>query len=136
MADVASRFPPAPFIARLGLRVTAIGEGWVETEVTVDEWHLQQHGFVHAGVVGTLADHTAGGAASTVIPEGTSVLTAEYKLNLLRPATGPTLRCRGTVVSAGRRLVVTEADVHAGDRHVARYLGTMAVIDRAPEPAT
>jgi uncharacterized protein (TIGR00369 family) len=134
VVDVSRRFPPAPFIERLGLRVTDIGEGWVETEVTVEDWHLQQHGFVHAGVVGTLADHTAGGAASTVIPEGSSVLTAEYKLNLLRPATGPTLRCRGTVVSAGRRLLVAEADIHAGDRHVARYLGTMAVVDRPGGP--
>ncbi len=128
--SVAAVFDLAPFIREMGFRLTGVGEGWVETELDVAEPHLQQHGFVHAGIIGAMADHTAGGAATTTIEPERSVMTAEYKLHLLRPATGPLLRCRGEVVRKGRILVVVEADVHTSDRHVARYLGTMAVVDR------
>lgn len=119
----------APFITDLGIRLVDAGEGWVETELEITPRLRQQHGFVHAGVVSTLADHTAGAAASILIPDDRSVLTAEFTIHLLRPA-GDHLRCRGEVVKAGRRLIVTQADVAAGDVHCARYLGTMAVIDR------
>ncbi|CAN5206751.1 hypothetical protein BH18ACT5_BH18ACT5_02280 [soil metagenome] len=91
----------------------------------------QQHGYVHAGVVTTLADHTAGGAASTEVRPGQSVLTADFTVHLLRPASGELLRCRGDVVKVGKRLIVTQADVWDGETHCARYLGTMAVVDQA-----
>ncbi len=90
----------------------------------------QQHGYVHAGVVTTLADHTAGAAASTKVDSGQSVLTADFTVHLLRPASGELLRCRGEVVKAGKRLIVTQADVWDGDSHCARYVGTMAVVDQ------
>jgi uncharacterized protein (TIGR00369 family) len=124
-------FDRAPFIADLGLKLTATGKGWVETELAIVDRLRQQHGFAHAGVVTTLADHTAGAAASTVIAQGQSVLTADFSVHLMRPAAGDLLTCRGEVIRAGRSLIVTQADVWAGERHCARYTGTMAVVDRA-----
>lgn len=118
----------APFINDLGVKLVDAGEGWVETELEITERLRQQHGYVHAGVVSTLADHTAGAAASTLVPEGRSVLTAEFTIHLLRPA-GDHLRCRGEVVKLGKRLIVTQADVRSLEAHCARYLGTMAVVD-------
>ena len=123
-------FARAPFIRHLGVRLMGIGQGWLETEVDLAPEFLQQHGFAHAGVVATLADHTAGGAATTVIDEGKTVLTANYTLHLLRPGGGTVLTCRGEVIRAGSRLVVTQADVYAAGEHCARYLGTMSVVDR------
>jgi uncharacterized protein (TIGR00369 family) len=82
-------------------------------------------------VVTTLADHTAGGAASGFVGAGQSVLTADFTIHLLRPASGELLRCRGEVIKSGRRLIVTQADVWDGDSHCARYLGTMAVVDQS-----
>lgn len=128
---IAAVFDLAPFIGHLGIELVDAGEGWVETALELTDPLRQQHGFAHAGVVGTMADHTAGGAGSTVIGEGRSVLTADYTLSLLRPAAGDRLRCRGEVVRAGRTLVVTQADVWADGVHCARYLGTMAVTDRS-----
>jgi uncharacterized protein (TIGR00369 family) len=81
-------------------------------------------------VVSTLADHTAGAAASTAVGEGRSVLTADFTIHLLRPAAGDLLTCRGEIVRAGRTLIVTKADVWAGGKLCARYTGTMAVVDR------
>lgn len=128
---VAAVFDKAPFIADLGIRLMDAGEGWVEAELELEERLLQQHGFAHAGVVSTLADHTAGAAASTMIEAGQSVLTADYTIHLLRPARGSKLRSRGEVVRVGRTMVVAEADVWAGDSHCARYVSTLAVVDRA-----
>ncbi|HZD23238.1 MAG TPA: PaaI family thioesterase, partial [Acidimicrobiia bacterium] len=94
--------------------------------------HLkQQHGFAHAGVVATLADHTAGAAASTALRDGQSVLTAEFDIHLLRPAAGDRLTCRGEIVKSGKTLIVTQADVWSDGQLCARYTGTMAVVDRS-----
>lgn len=128
---IAAVFENAPFISDLGMELVDAGEGWAETRLELERRLLQQHGFAHAGVVATLADHTAGAAASTVIPEGESVLTAEYSIHLLRPANGEMLRSRGEVVRAGRTLVVAESSVWAGDVHCARYVSTLTVVDRA-----
>jgi uncharacterized protein (TIGR00369 family) len=124
-------FDKAPFIALLGIRLVDATEGRVETELEITSQLRQQHGFAHAGVVTTLADHTAGGAASTAIGEEQSVLTADFNIHLLRPAAGATLRCVGEVVKTGRTLIVTQADVWADGNHCARYTGTMSVVDRA-----
>jgi uncharacterized protein (TIGR00369 family) len=121
----------APFIADLGVTLSAVGPDWLETELAIVPRFRQQHGYVHAGVVTTLADHTAGGAASTVVGSHQSVLTADFTVHLLRPASGELLRCRGEVVKSGKRLIVSQADVWDGDSHCARYLGTMAVVDQA-----
>ncbi len=85
------------------------------TEIHLPHWQgvEQQHGFVHGGVVGMIADSAAGYAAMTVVPEGASVLTVEYKINMMAPATGEKLIARGQVVRAGRTLIITNAEVFA-----------------------
>lgn len=123
-------FARAPFMELLGVRLVDVGDGWVETELTITDPLRQQHGFAHAGVVSTLADHTAGAAATTAITGDQSVLTADYTIHLLRPGSGDALRSRGEVVRAGRTLIVAEANVWADGSHCARYTGTMAVVER------
>jgi uncharacterized protein (TIGR00369 family) len=85
------------------------------TEIHVPHWDgiEQQHGFVHGGVVGMIADSAAGYAAMTMVPASASVLTVEYKINLVAPADGEKLVARGQVVRPGRTLIVTKAEVFA-----------------------
>lgn len=85
------------------------------TEIHLPHWQgiEQQHGFIHGGVVGMIADSAAGYAAMTMIPASASVLTVEFKMNLLAPADGEQLIARGQVVRAGRTLIVTKAEVFA-----------------------
>lgn len=85
------------------------------TEIHVPHWEgiEQQHGFVHGGVVGMIADSAAGYAAMTMVPADASVLTVEFKMNLLAPADGDKLIARGQVVRPGRTLIVTTAEVFA-----------------------
>ena len=85
------------------------------TEIHLPHWDgvEQQHGFVHGGVVGMIADSAAGYAAMTVVPASASVLTVEYKMNLVAPADGEQLIARGKVVRPGRTLIVTQGEVFA-----------------------
>ena len=75
----------------------------------------QQHGYVHAGVVAAIVDSAGGYAGFTLFPADASVLTVEYKLNLLAPAAGERLVAEGFVVKPGRTLVITRGEVHADD---------------------
>jgi uncharacterized protein (TIGR00369 family) len=85
------------------------------TEIHLDHWSgiEQQHGFIHGGVVGMIADSAAGYAAMTMVPSDASVLTVEYKMNLVASASGEKLVARGRVVRPGRTLIVTQAEVFA-----------------------
>ncbi|MGO3712116.1 PaaI family thioesterase [Alcaligenes aquatilis] len=87
--------------------------GLVEIHLPHWEGVQQQHGFVHGGVVGMIADSAGGYAAMTCTPLGASVLSVEYKLNFLAPAKGASLLARGSVVRQGRSLIVTQAEVFA-----------------------
>ena len=85
------------------------------TEIHLPHWDgvEQQHGFVHGGVVGMIADSAAGYAAMTVVPDTASVLTVEFKMNLVAPADGEKLIARGKVVRPGKTLIITQAEVFA-----------------------
>ena len=127
-----SVFRSAPFIAHLGIELENLGPGFCEASLALQPWQLQQTKVVHAGVIATLADHCAGAAASTDLQAGEHVVTAEYKINLLRGARGETLRCRAEVLKPGRRLAVVEAQVWAEEggrvELVAKLNATMAVV--------
>ncbi len=129
-----SIFLAAPFIAHLGIELEAVAPGRCVTKLRVGPHHLQQNGVVHAGVVATMADHTAGGAAASLLSAGQYPLTAEFKISLLRPASGTDLTCRATVLKPGRTLCVAESEVFSrrGDSEVlvAKALVTLAVVAR------
>jgi uncharacterized protein (TIGR00369 family) len=130
-------FERAQFVQSLGIELIAFGDGWCETRVVVTPTLEQQHGFVHAGVLMTLADHTCGGAAATMVPDGQEVITVENKISFLRPATGAVVFCRGEVLRAGKRLIFSEGEVMVerdGKRViVAKASSTLAVIDSRNE---
>lgn len=128
-AEIERLFQTAPFIQHLAMRLLDIGEGWCETEIEIEGHHHQQDGFIHAGVQATMADHTAGSAASTLIQPGQYVLTVEFKINLLRPAKGERLRCRAEVLKAGRSLSVVESKVFT-DKLVSTATVTLMVMEK------
>jgi uncharacterized protein (TIGR00369 family) len=125
-------FSAAPFVAHLGIELENLGDGWCEAALRLQDWHLQQTGVVHAGVLATLADHCAGAAATTQLAEGEFVVTVEFKINLLRGARGERLSCRAEVLKRGSTLTVVESQVYAesaGRRElVAKLNATMAVL--------
>jgi uncharacterized protein (TIGR00369 family) len=99
-------------------RLTQVEPGRCVIELAVRDDLTQQHGFVHGGVVGMIADSAGGYAAFTLMPADASVLTVEYKINMLAPVAGDLLIATGEVLKPGRSLSIVRADVFAvqGDR--------------------
>ncbi|MGL1834010.1 PaaI family thioesterase [Rhodocyclaceae bacterium SMB388] len=97
----------------IGAELAVVEPGYVEIHLLHRPDLTQQHGFIHGGIVGMIADSAAGYAANTLTPADTSVLTVEYKMNLVAPADGQRLVARGEVIKPGRTLIVTKAEVFA-----------------------
>lgn len=137
---VTESFARQAFMGYLGARLTAVEPGGCAIELPFRPELSQQHGYFHGGVVGTLADNACGYASFTLAPADASILTVEYKLNLMAPAAGEILIARGQVIRPGRTLVVARADlsVRRGDgseKPVATALATlMFMAGMADEP--
>ena len=124
-------FKAAPFITSLGCQLDKLESGVCHSHIVLGEMHQQQDGFVHAGVQASLADHTAGTAAVTLIEEGQRVLTAEFKINLLRAAKGAALVCHSTILKPGRMLIIAESEVYARQADNALVLVSKATVTLA-----
>jgi uncharacterized protein (TIGR00369 family) len=124
-------FDTANFVRDLGMELTLVEDEFCESVLTPVGRHLQQHGMIHAGVLATMADHTAGCAARSAVGLGQDVITVEFKINFLRPAIADRLRCRGRVLRAGRTLVICESEVFAKkdseEKLVSKAMVTLAV---------
>ena len=124
-------FDNANFVRDLGIELTFVDDGCCETALVPTERHQQQHGFVHAVVLATMADHTAGCAARSVVGLEQDVLTVEFKINFLRPAVADRLRCRSVVLKGGKALVICESEVFAArqteEKLVSKGIFTLAV---------
>ena len=100
----------------IGARISALAPGYCAIALEPRAELSQQHGYVHAGIVATIVDSAGGYAGFTLFPADSSVLTVEFKLNLLAPAQGELLSAEGFVVKCGRTLTITRGEVHAIDR--------------------
>jgi uncharacterized protein (TIGR00369 family) len=116
----------------LGATLTHVAPGEVDITLTYGEALTQQHGYVHAGAVATIADSACGYAALSMMPADAAVLSVEFKVNMLSPAEGPVLVARGRVVKAGRTITVCRADVFSikdgTEKMVATMQGTMMAV--------
>jgi uncharacterized protein (TIGR00369 family) len=101
------------FLRLLGAEATVVEPGHVVLEVPFRDDLCQQNGFLHAGVMTSVADSACGYAALTLMPAGSDVLSVEFKVNLLAPGRGERFRADARVVRSGRTLTVCQADVHA-----------------------
>ena len=108
---VRTSFQRQNVMALIGAQLSRIAPGECEIRLPYDPRLAQQHGYFHGGIIGTIADSAGGYAAFTLMPADSSVLTVEYKMNLLAPGDGDLLIARGRVMKPGRTLVVTSVDV-------------------------
>ncbi|MFG2899110.1 PaaI family thioesterase [Streptomyces zaomyceticus] len=99
-------------MSHLGARLAHIGPGRVHIVLPARPAVTQQHGYVHAGATSAIADSAGGYAALTRFDEDSEVLTVEYKINLLAPASGDHLEAIGTVLRTGRTLTVCQLEVY------------------------
>jgi len=133
--EVKESFAKQMVMSLIGGELARVEPGIIEITLPYRRDLTQQHGYVHAGIITTIADSACGYAAYTLMPPGSDVLAVEFKLNLLRPAKGETFTARAEVIKSGRTLTVVRADVHAytGDQRelVANMQGTMMRLERS-----
>jgi len=117
----------------IGAELSRVEPGVVEITLPYRNDLTQQHGYLHAGVVTTIADSACGYAAYSLMPAGSEVLSVEFKVNLLRPAKGASFLARATVIKGGRTLSVVRADVYrlsGNEELIATMQGTMICVRR------
>ena len=124
---IKASFDRQQFLSLIGAKLERAERGSVVISCKRREDLTQQQGLLHGGVVTTSADVTCGYTALTVIPDGQEVLTVEFKINLLRPVLAEQIVATGSVVKAGKTLIITEAEVRdaATDKLIAKMLATM-----------
>jgi uncharacterized protein (TIGR00369 family) len=120
-------------MALIGASLGAVQPGYVEVALPWREDLTQQKGFIHGGILGMIADTACGYCAFSLMPAGCSLVTVEYKINILTPALG-SLVAKGQVVKAGRTLTVARAEVYSEDgRHVASMQQTLMMLAGSPD---
>lgn len=135
-ARVRASFAQQVVMRTIGARLARVAPGEVAIEMPFRADLTQQHGFLHAGIVATIADSACGYAAYSLMPADAAVLSIEYKINLLAPAAGDAFVARARVVRAGRTVTACAADVFAvaagAEKPVATMLATMMTIMNRP----
>jgi uncharacterized protein (TIGR00369 family) len=119
-------------VRTIGATLERVAPGEVDIALPFRANLTQQHGFLHAGVIATILDSACGFAAFTLMPADAAVLSIEFKVNLLAPATGDRFIARGRVVRAGRTITVCQGDAFAvekgAERHCASMTATMMTV--------
>jgi uncharacterized protein (TIGR00369 family) len=127
--EIQRSFNQQTVMSLIGAELTRIEPGIIEITLPYRADLAQQHGYLHAGIVTTIADSASGYAAYSQMPPNSEVLSVEFKVNLLRPAKGEMFSAVAEVVKSGKTLTVVRADVFGieGDRRdlIATMLGTM-----------
>ena len=120
-------------MALIGASLTRVEAGRVEIALPWRDELTQQKGYVHGGIIGMIADSACGYSAYSLMPASASLVTVEYKINILAPARGA-LVARGEVIRPGRTLTVTRGEVYAEDgKQVAAMLQTLMMLADTPD---
>ena len=139
-ARVRDSFSRQPFMRHVGAGITLLAPGACDIALSHDPNLTQQHGFFHGGLVGTIADNASGYSAFTLAPSDFSILTVEFKVSFLSPASGESLVARGRVVKPGRTLVVSRSEVFAvlagEEKLVATALVTLMLMEGREDAPT
>jgi uncharacterized protein (TIGR00369 family) len=133
VARIRSSFGRQKAMALIGASLTAVEPGQVEVALPYRDDLTQQKGFIHGGIIGMIADTACGYAAYSLMPADCSLVTVEYKINILAPAR-ESLVARGEVVRAGRTLTVTRGEVYARNgKHIASMQQTLMMLPGTPD---
>jgi uncharacterized protein (TIGR00369 family) len=121
-ANVRDSFSQQTAMTTIGAQLITVEPGVVEIMIPYRADLTQQHGYLHGGIITTIADTACGYAAYTLMPAGSEVLSVEFKVNLLRPAKGKSFVATAEVIKSGRTLTVARADVVSVDEAEKREL--------------
>ncbi|HEY2338139.1 MAG TPA: PaaI family thioesterase [Burkholderiales bacterium] len=132
-ARVRESFGRQKAMTLIGASLATVAPGYVEIELPFRDDLTQQKGYVHGGILGMIADSACGYSAFSLMPPDCSLVTVEYKINILTPALG-SLVAKGQVVKPGRTLTVARAEVYSDDgKHVAAMQQTLMMLAGIPD---
>ena len=132
-ARIRESFGRQKAMALIGATLSKVEAGEVEIALPYRDDLTQQKGFIHGGILGMIADSACGYAAFSLMPASGSLVTVEYKMNILSPARA-SLRAVGRVIRAGRTLTVARGEVYAQDgTHVASMQQTLMALPDRPD---
>lgn len=109
---VKESFTRQKFMELLNAKLVDVKPGFCEIHIPHNSTLTQQHGFFHAGVISTIADNSAGYASFSLMEENSSILSVEFKLNLMSPADGEVLIGRSNVIKNGKTLTICRSEVY------------------------
>ena len=109
---VEESFARQNFMKLINAKLIKIQPGYCEIQIPYNKDLTQQHGFFHAGIISTIADNSAGYAAFSVMDENSSILTVEFKLNLMSPGDGEMLIGKSKVLKNGKTLTICRSEVY------------------------
>jgi uncharacterized protein (TIGR00369 family) len=124
-ATVRGSFARQKVMQLIGAEMGALTPGHCEIRLPFRDDLTQQNSYFHAGITGTIVDSAGGYAGYTLMPQGSDVLTVEFKLNLLAPADGDYLVAEGQVLKSGRNLIIARGEVYAIKNGRATHCATM-----------
>ncbi len=131
-SKVRESFDRQKFMTTLGARLTVVESGLVKIECDWQEKLIQQNGFFHAGVITSIVDSACGYAAYSLMPEGSDVLSVEFKINMLNPAKCEKVIAVGRVIKSGRTLTICEGTAYDENEEkiLAKMMATMICVNR------
>jgi uncharacterized protein (TIGR00369 family) len=133
MDHVRASFARQKAMALIGATLKNVAAGRVEIALPFRDDLTQQKGYIHGGILGMIADSACGYAAYSLMPASASLVTVEYKINILAPARS-SLVARGEVIRPGRTLTVARGEVYAEDgKHVATMQQTLMMLPDTPD---
>jgi uncharacterized protein (TIGR00369 family) len=131
---VRDNFAAQTVMQTIGAKLIRVEPGEVEIELPYRKDLTQQNGYLHAGIITTIADSACGYAAFSLMPKGAEVLSVEFKVNLLSPAIGEKFIAKARVLRAGKTLTIVQADVFASqdgrEKQVSTMFGTMMCLQK------
>jgi len=132
---IRASFDAQGLMSHLGAKLTVLKPGEARIELPYREELTQHMGYFHAGATSSIADPAGGFAGVTLFPKGSTVLTVEFKINLIAPAQGDYLEAVGKVVRSGRTLTVCGLEVFGvvGNEKTLVAVGQQTLI-RVQEP--
>jgi len=110
---ITDSFNSQGLMSTLSAQIVSIDDGEVQIELPFSTKLSQQHGYLHAGAITSIADSACGYAALTKVSAKHEVVTAEFKINFMRPAIGERFLAIGRVVNSGKLLTVCTGEVQA-----------------------
>ncbi|NYT76346.1 PaaI family thioesterase [Alcaligenaceae bacterium] len=122
---ISASFDAQGLMATLGAQLVLVEEGEVQIALPFSKGLSQQHGYVHAGAITSVVDSACGYAALSMAPHGYEVVTAEFKINFMRPAMGDRFVAIGKVINAGKLLTVCAGEVHAYSGATVKVIAAM-----------